>query len=49
MPLDREIPNDALGYVEPDEEDEMPGDDAERPLDAGDGATDGRADEAATI
>ena len=46
MPFDREIPNDALGYVEPDEEDEMPGeDDAGRTGDAGDGATGGPADE----
>jgi hypothetical protein len=44
MAFDREIPNDALGYVEPDEEDVMPGDD-----DAGDGATGGPADDAATI
>ncbi len=50
MPFDREIPNDALGYVEPDEEDEMPGeDDADRSGDIGDGATDGPADEAAAI
>jgi hypothetical protein len=50
MAFDREIPNDALGYVEPDEEDEMPGDeDADRPQDAGDGATDSPADDAAAI
>jgi hypothetical protein len=45
MPFDREIPNDALGYVEPDEEDEMPGeDDGTRPGNPGDGATRDSAD-----
>jgi hypothetical protein len=40
MPFDRDIPNDALGYVEPDEEDEMPGeDDADRSGNTGDGTT----------
>jgi hypothetical protein len=39
MAFDREIPNDALGYVEPDEQDEMPGEDADRPEDGGDGTT----------
>jgi hypothetical protein len=45
MPFDREIPNDALGYVEPDEEDEMPGDDdSDPPRATGDGAAADPAD-----
>jgi hypothetical protein len=45
MPFDREIPNDALGYVEPDEQDDLPGDDdSERPRNAGDGTPSDPAD-----
>ncbi|MEO7202266.1 MAG: hypothetical protein ABI431_05715 [Candidatus Tumulicola sp.] len=50
MPFDREIPNDALGYVEPDEEDEMPGDDdSDRPHNTDDEAPGNPGDEAAAI
>ena len=49
MAFDREIPNDALGYVEPDEQDDMPGDDADEPRNSGDEPTGDSADSAPAI